>query len=478
VRKKFLINIIFLIGLNLLIKPFWILGIDREIQKIVGNEEYGLYFALFGFTFIFQILLDLGITNYNNQSIAKNHNFLADNFAKLGGLKFGLAGVYLIITILASYTMGYSEKAVHLLYFLAFNQLLLSFILFLRSNISGLQIFWLDSFFSVLDRLLLIGICSYLILDNSNFQIEWLAYSQATAYGITFLICLSVVIFKAKSFFKIPSINFIKGILIKSFPFAVIVFFMTMYYRADAVMIERLLPDGEYKAGLYAQGYRFFDLLNNFVYLFTGILFPLLTKEISIGKSIGQLVTFVIKFLSVSFLFVIGVSLFITPEIIEISYSEINRDSSTVLTILLITFIPMVFSSIYGTVVTAGNKLKEMIICSGIAFGTNIILNFMLIPIYGIIGAAIASFIAQLIMAIGCYIIAGKSFDTYINMKNWIMLIAPIIITMCGISYFQNSLNSIQIISILITFSVFLLLLFFYKSYNEFKVIQNLTSSK
>lgn len=479
VRKKFFINIIFLIGLNLLIKPFWILGVDREIQNIVGNENYGLYFTLFNFTFLFQILLDLGITNYNNQSVAKNHNFLAQNFAKLGGLKLGLAFLYLLITILASYTMGYSTKAIHLLYFLAFNQFLLSFILFLRSNISGLQIFWLDSLISVLDRVLLISICSILIWGNvteTTFQVEWLAYAQTTAYSVTFLVCLSVVMIKAKSFFTIPNMEFIKTVMVKSLPFALIIFFMTMYFRADVVMIEKLLPNGNYEAGVYAQGYRFFDLLNNFVYLFTAILFPLISKELAAKNSVGHLTTFVMKFLGVSFLLLIGIGMYLSKEVIVLSYSDVQPQSATVLTILLFTFVPMVFSSIYGTVLTAGGRLKEMMLWSGVAFSFNVILNLLLIPKYGVVGAAVASFSAQTIMAMSCYMLAGNIFKSFIPLKVLFEILIPII-TVCAVIWqFSISLSPIQIFAILLICSTILFIVFLFRSYKEFKVIQKLNS--
>ena len=62
-QKDFIFNVILLIFLNLLIKPFWILGIDVGVQNRVGAENYGLYFAVFNFTFLFNMLLDMGITN-------------------------------------------------------------------------------------------------------------------------------------------------------------------------------------------------------------------------------------------------------------------------------------------------------------------------------------------------------------------------------------------------------------------------------
>ena len=71
-QKKFLSSLLLLLFLNVLIKPLWIFGIDLSVQNRVGAEEYGLYAAIFSFTLIFNIILDLGLTHYNNQAIARN----------------------------------------------------------------------------------------------------------------------------------------------------------------------------------------------------------------------------------------------------------------------------------------------------------------------------------------------------------------------------------------------------------------------
>ncbi|MBK6521515.1 MAG: hypothetical protein IPG08_03850 [Sphingobacteriaceae bacterium] len=59
-------------ALNLLIKPFWILIVDPKVQMEVGNAVYGEYMALFSFSFLTNILLDLGLANFNNRNIAQN----------------------------------------------------------------------------------------------------------------------------------------------------------------------------------------------------------------------------------------------------------------------------------------------------------------------------------------------------------------------------------------------------------------------
>ena len=165
-RRKFLTNLILLLFLNLLIKPFWILGIDRTVQNTVGAGEYGFYFAIFNFSFLFNILLDFGITNFNNRNIAQNNHLLNKHFSSILALKFILAGLYMLITLIFGWIIGYNNHQMSLLALLGINQFLISFVLYLRSNISGLQLFSIDSIMSVLDRVLMIVFCGILLWGN------------------------------------------------------------------------------------------------------------------------------------------------------------------------------------------------------------------------------------------------------------------------------------------------------------------------
>lgn len=56
-QKKFVSSLLLLLFLNLLVKPLWIFGIDLTVQNRVGAEQYGLYAAIFSFTFVFNLSL-------------------------------------------------------------------------------------------------------------------------------------------------------------------------------------------------------------------------------------------------------------------------------------------------------------------------------------------------------------------------------------------------------------------------------------
>ena len=45
-KRKFVTNLVLIILLNLLIKPLWIFGIDRNVQIITGKEDFGMYATL------------------------------------------------------------------------------------------------------------------------------------------------------------------------------------------------------------------------------------------------------------------------------------------------------------------------------------------------------------------------------------------------------------------------------------------------
>ena len=108
-QQNFVFNICFLIFLNLLIKPFWILGIDVGVQNAVGAANYGLYFAVFNFTYLFNMLLDMGITNFNNRNIARHSQLLSKHLSGIITLKMLLGVVYLGVTFGVAAIIGYGK---------------------------------------------------------------------------------------------------------------------------------------------------------------------------------------------------------------------------------------------------------------------------------------------------------------------------------------------------------------------------------
>ncbi len=437
-HRKFITNLLILLFLNLLIKPFWILGIDRTVQNTVGAEQFGFYFAVFNLTFLFNIFLDFGLTNFNNKNIAQNQHLLNKHFSSLLILKFLLAIIYCVITLSAGLIIGYNSQQMLLLLVLCFNQFLISFILYLRSNISGLHFFKTDSIISVLDRVIMIIICGALLWGNifhQPFRIEWFIFAQTASYIITALVALTIVIKKSK-FSKLNwNRLFFIMIIKKSFPFAVLVLLMTFYNRIDSVMIERLLPDklGDQQAGLYASAYRLLDASNMIAYLFAVILLPLFARMLKFKENIEQLTR-----LSFTLLFLLSItvamgSFFYRLEIMTLLYPpHVNEglelykiriaETSWIFGVLMIGFIPISTTYVFGTLLTANGNLKYLNLVAFSGMVMNLALNFILIPRLEATGSAYSSLTTQMIMAFIQVLLVIKIFKFRFNFKYLLML--------------------------------------------------------
>ena len=421
-KKKFLSNLILLLFLNLLIKPFWIFFFFFTVQNIVGAEEYGFYYMLFNFSFLFNILLDFGITNFNNRNIAQNNHLLNKHFSSIVIIKLLLAVVYTVVTFSVGLIIGFSLKQLELLGFLCFNQFLLSFILYLRSNISGLLMFRTDSFLSVLDRILMIIICGLLIWGNVtsfSFKIEWFVYAQTTAYLLTAIIALILVMFKA-SFRRLKwNWPFFVMILKQSFPFAILTLLMTFYNRIDSVMIERLLPapKGEYEVGIYASAYRLLDAFNMIAYLFSVLLLPIFSNMIKRKENVVQLVK-----LAFTLLFIVSATVaigshFYSFELMELMYHDHVEESSAVFRLLMFGFIAISSTYVFGTLLTANGSLKTLNIVAASGMVLNLLINLMLVPRLLAVGSAYASLFAQYTTAVIQLIVAARLFKFKVDYR-------------------------------------------------------------
>jgi O-antigen/teichoic acid export membrane protein len=446
-NRKFIINLAFLLFLNFLVKPFYILGIDAEVQNRVGVEQYGMYFSLLGFTFLFSIILDFGIVNYNTRTLSREPHLLQKYFSNIVSLRLILAGIYTIFILILGFLIGYNSIEIKMLIWLVVNQIIASFTLYFRSNLTGLLLFKYDSIVSVLDRFLLIIVCSILLWGNlfeGEFNIYWFIWAQTFAYAITAITAFIFLAIKQNlGKLKLDKI-FSIAILKQSFPYALLILLMTFYYRVDSVMLERMLEDGKTQTGIYANAFRFFEAANNIAFLFAMLLLPIFSNLIKHKKSVDKLVNLSSRILIPGAILIAITCYFFRAELIGARYSENITEASEVFGILMLCFVFISTTYIFGTLLTANGNLKMLnkIAFTGVIL--NVILNLILIPTYKAYGAALASLITQALTAIAQIYLS----KTYFKFKvNYSLLTRIFVFTMLiiGVSYYFTEILEIEL---------------------------------
>ena len=399
----------FLIFANLLIKPIYIFGIETQAQNLLGPNTWGLYFGLLNFCFLFQIILDPGIHNQNTKWVAENRGQLSARIGETIILKLWMGLIFLLLLGVIGSIIGYPESYYRLLAMIGLNFFLSSFYVFIKSHFPAMGDYAKESFYSILDKLLLIIILGVQIYILKDLSLESFILSITAAN----LIAIVIAFTRLKSISAIQFQFKIKnafGILKQSFGFALVGLFMSLFNRMDGVMLQRMLDDDSYASGVYAAGYRILDASNMFALLFASLLLPMFAYKLSKQHEIGKLAFQAAQIMMVMVSLVVLTGYFYAEDIMNLLYTDYTQQYADSFRILILSFIGVGFSYVYGTLITATGRLFmfNLILFGGICI--NWYLNYQWIPLETCVGAAKASLITQVAVMLCQYLLVIKEF--------------------------------------------------------------------
>ena len=455
--RSFVKNLIWLQALNWLVKPFWILWIERTVQNQLGSQWYGTYFVHFNVGLLFAVLLDAGLNSYVSREVAQKGELA--HWKRFLYLRLTLGGLYILAILAVSLIQKLDPFLIALV---VMNQILASVILTIRAVLQGRHLFVSDGILSVLDRLVAVIICGFLFWGMSDsFQgfkgIQWFLLSQSTGYVVALIFGGYLLRFRKKmvkpdhmegevssiSVSDSPDSSELKTWLKGVFWFMAMALSMSIFTRIDALMI-RNLGGGYEAAGDYAKSYRLLDAALIFSTLLSTQLLPMFSQKLAKGDSNHGLLSggfrLVFWVSTSAFLFVFLLGNDILQELYhEESASFISRFplhlsySHWVFSLLMAAFIPMSLVHIFGTYITALGKMKWLTYLSVITMGLNISLNYILLPTWGIAGAAFSCLLSQMLFSGMCflYILRHKHFSwtwKHVRMVFMVMVLATVVI--------------------------------------------------
>ncbi len=435
-RRFFVKNLLFVLAVNLLVKPLWVFMIDRTVQNTVGHESYGTYQALLNICIIFQVLLDFGLTNYNTNLIAKNPEKLKELFAPMLTTRIVLAVLYSSMVFLFGWLANYRSWELLLLLGVLMIQGANSLVLYLRSNVSALHRFKADSILSVMDRLLMIAGCGFLLFNpatSAHFKIEWFILAQIICYSIT-AIAAFIVIYRIAG--VAPGLSFKTADVFhnikQSFPYAILIFLMGTHMRSDMVLVERLASKDE--AGIYASATRLLDVGNMFGLLFAGVLLPMFSRMLGNNQSVQPIIKLSVNML-MPFAFTVSCIAFLWgQDIMQLLYHNAGAYDGQVFAWVMAAFPAYCIMYTYSTLLTANRNIGLMnkISLAGVIISLSI--NCYIIPQEKALGAAITSCITQSFLAL-CYIFFCHRETKLPRNPRWIAAHVLFLVMICSAGY-------------------------------------------
>jgi O-antigen/teichoic acid export membrane protein len=445
-RSFFVKNILFIIAVNVLVKPIWVLFIDRNVQNTVAGGSYGTYQALLSVSIIFQTILDFGLSSYNSRMIAQNPDRLPELFPSMLSARLILIIIYMCLACTWGFAIGYRGWELNLLVGVLMIQALNALVSFIRSNIAALHKFKTDGILSVTDRLLMILICGFLLTyppTAHHFKIEWFVITQVVCYFISAVIGYVILrrignvklkfVFNGKTIFAIVK---------QSFPYALLIFQMSIYNRADMMIMERICVDGKDQAGIYAAAFRLMDMGNMLGLMFATMLLPLFGRMLSEKNDVQPIIKLCVNLL-LPFSCVVAIGgIFFSGDIMQLLYHKsplynqpgMAMNYGVVFACLIASFPAWCLMYIYSTLLTANGSLKTLNFIAFAGVIINLSLNFLLIPQYKAVGGAITSFITQTGLSLTFIVFAARIIKLPLNVK-WLLAHIGYIILVLLLAY-------------------------------------------
>lgn len=209
---------------------------------------------------------------------------------------------------------------------------------------------------------------------------------------------------KLGSFYRHFDLMTANNLLKDSWPLIFSGLVVMIYMRIDQVMIKEMLGDRE--VGLYSAAVRLSEVWYFIPMVITSSLFPAIVSAKKVSKELyytrlQRLYTFMVWI-------AIGIALpmtFLSDWLVTLLYGEVYREAGRVLMIQIWAGIFVSLGVISGSWLTSENLPSLAFYRTFLGMTINITLNFVLIPVYGMIGAAIATVIS--------YMFAGFVFDLF-----------------------------------------------------------------
>lgn len=404
--SSFFKGLSWLIALNLLIKPVWIFLVDRRVQLTSGNQAYGQYFAVLNLSYVLLFLADAGLSNMLNQRIA---NQRLVNLSQLLRLKLFLLLLFAIACCFTAWLTHLDQW--ELLFYIILIQALTSFFVFLRNIITAHQFFTTDAWFSVIDKSLMILVCGAIIYTSWFGGINLLLFLQVQCCCTGAAVLLALAFIGYRKLYRGGEKEPVSYILRRILPFAAIILLMSMHYRLDGFLLERMRPDGATEAGIYASAYRLLDAGNMAGYLAASFLVPFIARHQRDRQAIN---TALLDLRHVLLFFAIGVVCFVGVNASwaeRLLYHSSDPYHASVIRFSILALPGYYLVHVYGSALTATARFRPFIIILAISVLVNLVLNLWLIPREGAPGCCFAAIASEYFCGIACWLTASQRLE-------------------------------------------------------------------
>lgn len=463
------------------------------LARMYTPEDYGLFNLYYSFLFLFSSIGTFGLMNGISRNISyfygKNDIKKVNSIILLGiilGLFFGIIVGGILFISSYQFASKFSNNNIFILY-LKIASLTIPFWVLLNILISVFRGFQRIKekiiFFDILRNILFFVLIVF--IGITSLSMTYVIFFNALSIIIpTFLLLLYFIYIKNSKLIKKSTIELgvIKTLLIFSIPLFLVDILQNVLTWIDTIMIGLLKTTEAVAHYNAAKPLGTFISLGLTVSLF--IYIPLATKLYAIKDYKTMNITYVSITKWLSFITLpLFLTFFLLPkQIILLSFGSNYLQGAAVLRIISLAFFFNNLTGPNGATLTALGKVNFLMLASFATAILNILFNWLLIPLFGISGAAIATLFSMIIVnLIRILILYQKSGIHSIKLsifKPIVFLIILFSVIIIPIQHFYElSLSLIGFVPIFIVSTLISIILFKSITKQDIEIIADFSNS-
>jgi len=363
------------------------------LARVLGKSGFGIFSFGLAFAFLFVIIADFGLSNLIVREISRNKKSASKYLSNSIIIKLLLSAIAFVSAYLFLNIAGYSEEMKTIAYIMLGFTLIQSFTELCYAIFRAFERMHYDAFIKILRMLILAGIIFYLIKNNYGLLASSMAF-----LATEFIILIIAFFITYTRFIKISfefDYGFSKSLLKKSSLFFLSLVFSSLYMYIDVIMLSKMRSTAE--VGIYSAATNIVISLIFIPLMYGNSIYPVLSRfYVDSKKSLRLAYEKSFKYMLLIGLPVAAGIYILSDKIILLLYGKEYAASAIALSILSGYLFLKFLNPVTGFTLMAINKQGSRLFSQGVAALINIILNLILIPLYGFVGAAFATLITEI----------------------------------------------------------------------------------
>jgi len=365
------------------------------IARYMGVEEFGRFAFAVSFTGIFLVIVDYGFCLQIVRDVAvMPENALLLSTSMLNG-KLLLSFISTVVIVISINILNYPTETKLIVYILWLAFLFYSFGLFFNSIFRGLNKFQYETYPTiVLNVIQFVLVLLLLVLNYNTLSVALVYLASRIVY---FLFSIYLVHKKIGNLAFCFDMRQAFNALKKSLPYGIHTILATLYFQLDTVFISFF--NGNTEVGHYQAAMRIVLAFMIICEVITSSYFPLIARDYR-----NDMISFkntgldFNKYLILSGGAILSGLILFADILIRGIYGSGYESSVIIMQLLSVVVFLRFAGGGYAAMITVSDNQNLRAFGVSVSLVVNVILNCILIPVYGAVGAAIASVLTHLVL--------------------------------------------------------------------------------